>query len=1048
MTNLSIVPAGAGAGKTHHIKEALADWVETNEVSASRILAVTFTEAAASEMRERIRSTLMARGRIDDALEIDRAYIGTIHALGQRLLTEHAFPCGRSPESRLLTDPERDLLIRLEIGRCTALEPVMAELGRFGYAWDPQTGLSAEEKFRAKLLQTVDLIRSLGERGASPDILSSALKELSDGYGVPEDNGKALTDSLKQAVHALLAEFPQNLASMFSFKKTVADAFSKNHRDLRRAAEGDVLSRDWSLWQKLRGLRLSKKGAPTPDGYDTLAEAVMAAADALPRHPGPLEDARVHLTALVTGAQEILAAYQAAKRDAGLIDYADMIVETESLLRQDPSILNSVLGEIDCVVIDEFQDTNPVQFSLLWQLASQAKHALIVGDTKQSIMGFQGADARLSRALANANPDVIAPLDRNWRSDPRIMAFVNALGPVLFPDGYDPLVPVRDETGETALEVLNLPSSLFTNGPTCIANRVSDLLETDTLVFDKSFEVMRPARPEDIAVLCYTHGQATSVAAAIEAHGIPVRIRQPGWQASRAVQAARAALAYAADPGDHYAAITWATLGPPNMPMEDALRNAIDGVLDSHQSLEMLHSLSAALDAVPIGDALSKVLQITGLRDWAAALPDAVQATADLARLEGEAQEFDHMLSGLRAAAGFHGSNLQVFLGWIAGQTEKDWDRHPDPDAWEGRGVEICTWHSAKGREWPITIVAGLDQKIAEHPGTLRAEFESFNDLSSVLDNASLGYLPNFSAPESQEVFSDVRHPEDLKEAARKLYVALTRARDRLILALPKEKTTGHTRPERMIDILRDNASFVTGDGVISLIGREFAARTREGIAEIPEASEKTANAIMMSYGEPRRPRLAERTAWRRSPSTLDATNDGPKLTLTTSDFGTPVTDTKLMQAAARGTAWHLAFRVFAQHPDKADQLHAVTGLPEKTLLEIKAQATAVTAWLKDQGYEELHFELPLQAVAGDGSETNAIIDLLAEGPNGLLIIDHKSGACPDPETRFAAYQPQLSAYADLVQRTWPDKKLNGVAINWMSEGKASIFEFFEDVVV
>ena len=1039
MTQLSIVPAGAGAGKTHHIKETLADWVETGEVSASRILAVTFTEAAASEMRERIRSTLMARGRIDDALEIDRAYIGTIHALGQRLLTEHAFAGGRSPESRLLTDPERDLLIRLEIGRCAALEPVMAELSRFGYAWDPQTGMSAEEKFRAKLLQTVDLIRSLGERGASPDILNSALDQLSEGYGEPDTDGAALTEAVEQAAAGLLNAFPQNLAAQFQGNASAVKDFSNNYKSLRDAIKPGALDRDWKLWQKLRNLRQSKRGSATPGGYDALADVVMAAADALPRHPGPLEDARAHLTALVTGAQEVLAAYQAGKRDAGLIDYADMIVETERLLRKDPLILQSVLGEIDCVVIDEFQDTNPVQFALLWQLASDAKHALIVGDTKQSIMGFQGADARLSTALASANPDVIAPLDRNWRSDPRIMAFLNALGPVLFPDGYDPLAPVRKETGETALEVLNLPNSAFTKGPACIANRVSDLLDKDTQVFDNTVEMMRPARPEDIAVLCYTHGHASSVAAAIEAHGIPVRIQQAGWHGSRVMQAARAALAYAADPGDHYAAITWLTLGPPNVPMEDALRNAVDGVLETHRSLEMLHSLSAALDDIPIGDALSKVLQATGLRDWAAALPGAMQAAADLTRLEGEAQEFDRMLSGLRAAAGFHGYGMQVFLGWIAGQTEKDWDRHPDPDAWEGRGVEICTWHSAKGREWPITIVAGLDQKIAEHPGTLRAEFESFDDLSALLDYAGLGYLPNFAAPESQEVFADARHPEDLKEAARKLYVALTRARDRLILALPKERTTSRTRPERMIDFLRDNASLVTGDGMISMIGHNFEARTMNGFAEIPNAPDTTANAMVTSYGEPRPTSSTERTAWRRSPSTLAATSNVPKLALMTSDLGAPVADTRPTHATERGTVWHLAFRVFAQHPEKASQLEAVTGLPEKTLQEIKAQAAAVTSWLKNQGYEELQFELPLQDVAADGSETNAIIDLLAEGPNGLLIIDHKSGACPCPEARFATYLPQLAAYAELIRKQWAGRVLTGVAINWMTEGSISV---------
>lgn len=82
MTQLSLVPAGAGAGKTHHIQKALGAWVESGEVAPGRILAVTFTEAAAAEMRDRVRGELMVRGRLQDALEIDQAYMGTIHALG------------------------------------------------------------------------------------------------------------------------------------------------------------------------------------------------------------------------------------------------------------------------------------------------------------------------------------------------------------------------------------------------------------------------------------------------------------------------------------------------------------------------------------------------------------------------------------------------------------------------------------------------------------------------------------------------------------------------------------------------------------------------------------------------------------------------------------------------------------------------------------------------------------------------------------------------------------------------------------------------------
>lgn len=672
MTQLSLKPAGAGAGKTYHIQKTLGRWVESGEVAPGRILAVTFTEAAAAEMRDRVRGELMARGRLEDALEIDRAYMGTIHALGQRLLTEHAFAAGRSPESRLLSEPERDLLIRLEMTRCAALQPVMADLGRFGYAWDFASQSSAEESFRGDVLKTVDLIRGLGARGQSPDILEPALKALTEGYGEVAPDGEALTAALQSAVRALLDAFPGSLAPLFADKKSVRDAFAKDHQCLRNAAAAGVLDRDWALWQKLRKLRQSKRGSASPEGYDALAQAVIDAAEQLPRHPGPLQDAKAHLTALVTGAQEVLAAYEEAKRRAGLIDYADMISETESLLRTRPEILDAVLGEIDCVVIDEFQDTSPVQFALLWRLARGARQALIVGDTKQSIMGFQGADPRLSEALQAAHPEAVSPLDCNWRSEARIMEMVNALGPTLF-DHYDALTPQREATDESSLEVLHLPGGRQDTTAFCVANRVADILEAGTQVYDKATGAMRSARPSDVAVLTYTHKKASEAAAALEAHDLPVRIRQDGWLTSPAMRAARAALAYAADPEDLNAALTWLTLGPPRLPLEEALRAAVDGVAAEHVSLAPLRALTETIPSRPVAETLAELLRAGGLRDWAAGLAQPAQALADLARLEAEAQEFDAMEQDLRAAGR---------LPWRRGAGLSRLDRRPT-----GQGV-------------------------------------------------------------------------------------------------------------------------------------------------------------------------------------------------------------------------------------------------------------------------------------------------------------------------------------------------------------------------
>ena len=94
---LTIVPAGAGAGKTHRIQTQLTDWVQRGLVRPDRILAVTFTEAAAAELSGRIRQSLLSAGMVEAAMAVERAYVSTIHSLGLRLMTEHAFAAGATP---------------------------------------------------------------------------------------------------------------------------------------------------------------------------------------------------------------------------------------------------------------------------------------------------------------------------------------------------------------------------------------------------------------------------------------------------------------------------------------------------------------------------------------------------------------------------------------------------------------------------------------------------------------------------------------------------------------------------------------------------------------------------------------------------------------------------------------------------------------------------------------------------------------------------------------------------------------------------------------
>ena len=207
----SIVPAGAGAGKTHHIKETLTKWVSEGEVRPERILAVTFTEAAASELRQRIRASLLNAGMTQAALAVDRAYVSTIHGLGRRLLVEHALAGGSSPHQRLITDDEQDLLVRQALEKSEVLRTFSGRLRAFGYRPNFMTDESAEDAFRNRVLSTIGLLRNLGHRGQDAQLVSLTASAVAEVYGLTLGHSKDLGDTLHSAVTILLQQFPHSL---------------------------------------------------------------------------------------------------------------------------------------------------------------------------------------------------------------------------------------------------------------------------------------------------------------------------------------------------------------------------------------------------------------------------------------------------------------------------------------------------------------------------------------------------------------------------------------------------------------------------------------------------------------------------------------------------------------------------------------------------------------------------------------------------------------------------------------------------------------------
>lgn len=1047
MTELSIVPAGAGAGKTHHIQTTLTAWVRDGLVRPQRILAVTFTEAAAGELRQRIRAALIADGNLNAALAVDRAYISTIHGLGRRLLVEHAFATGASPQLRLIAEDEQDLLIRRAIEENAALGDLARNLDAYGYRGSFVSDDSAEDSFRARLLGVIGLLRTLGPRGGDPAMADFAEASIREGYGAPAPRGETLDEGLKAAVGAMLEAFPRGIAEIGTSAAAKND-FRANHADLRAAQRMlNTGAKNWRLWQKLRALRQTKRGSPTPEGYDDLAGAVMAAADKLAIHPGPLADAIAHARALVKGAQSAMEDYEARKRALGVIDYFDMVTNAAQLLRDNRAVLGAIMEEVDCVIVDEFQDTNPIQFTFLWTLARQAKRSLIVGDTKQAIMGFQGADPRLTTALTQQFET--SPLTRNWRSDPRIMDFVNALGPCLFGDAYAPLAPTQAQGEGTALEVLQLAQKRGARKggkpQHFVADRLQTMLGEGITIKDRHSGLPRDLEPRDIAVLCPTHSQCAAYAGALRALGLPVRVAEGGWWSSRIVQAASYALRYALDPADVHNALCMATLGPSAMDLDEAIRAVAAGQGLETPELAALGGLWPRSLAMPVDALVHDVIAAAGLRGWCDHLDDPAQMRADLLRFEAEAGAFIEAHRDMREASGFYGQSGHVFLGWLENRIGlKGEDKRPNPAGAEADGIEIVTWHASKGREWPVVVVACLDHKLDPRSGTFSTRFPGFDNLDRVVEAASLAYAPGFAAPEATERFLARLRPEADETARRLLYVALTRARNRLVVEWPQDDEVDEPPyPITARRLMEAHGGMAIKGNEVVIGGQAFPARISALGVDRPPCFDEAVTVSAAAQREPRHailglvpapavvvvaPSLAVETA-RPMPAGLTTSAIAP---------GWRVVGEDLSGAAERGTAVHEALRILLQRPDMAHRVAAYTRLAPEDVEAIDQQAEGLRKALAEKGYPELHVEQPLDIALEDGGRLHAIVDLIAEGPDGYMIVDHKSGPVADHALRMAGYWPQLAAYTQAVEAAGA-KPVRGVAVFWTDTGEWTV---------
>nr|MBA2347257.1 UvrD-helicase domain-containing protein [Solirubrobacterales bacterium] len=415
-----LLSANAGSGKTSVLVERLVAAVLEDGIPPAQLLAITFTEKAAGELRSRVRARLAELGERVAAREIERAQISTIHGFCSGVLRAHAVAAGLDPAFTVLPgSATREL-------RARAFDDALAEL-----LSEPADG-------------ALDLVAAWG-----PDRLRDAVEEVhealrSQGQTEPRLPPCRPPRTVQEALAGLRAPtdlFTEELRGGRAGVKTVdaaREALSACHELL--AAPGTPAREALDALRIARGAKELKT-----DACGAWVAAVEALGTALDD-----EEAAADHALLDTLLGAFARAYAAGKRALSGVDYDDLQLLVRDLLRDRPEVRAGYADRFSRVMVDEFQDTNALQLELIGFL--DTGRTFLVGDELQSIYGFRHADVTLfrrQRAAHHARGEA-AVLATNWRSHPELLETINGAWGEVVHAGYVPLVAGRTAEEETA----------------------------------------------------------------------------------------------------------------------------------------------------------------------------------------------------------------------------------------------------------------------------------------------------------------------------------------------------------------------------------------------------------------------------------------------------------------------------------------------------------------------------------------------------------------------------------------------------------------------
>ncbi len=1050
------VRAGAGSGKTGVLISRIMHLIESGNAPLDQIVAITFTEKAALEMKTRLREACRERAPKDDPdkltywrtveRSVSSARITTIHAFCAGLLREHALHLGGDPDFVMLADADSHLLRH---------DATQEELLRQLQAGDEDAALvAAELGFEPTLNAMRSLLRSGSEvaRAVSHmgDLSAAAVKqawdeleqhtkrqalqylrtdprrmEIRDGLIALDGCCSDPDDPREQFRKSMIADL-DGIESLNRYEVLPAllERLSGRPKNAKKkfwnpeSAIKDVLT----IRDDLKKMLSEYVWNPLPESDETTAIALTAAF------------LRVYA--------RIAAAYDSAKLSRVSQDFDDLIIRAREILMNDPAIRNRVARSMSHLLIDEFQDTDGMQWDIAQCLneIEDGPHLFVVGDAKQSIYLFRGAEVETFREAERTADDVIL-LDENFRSLPNVLEFVNAffaetgrLANVEPQYGHLAAHRTRNSTAQVEFVIPN-PVEEKTSlaafrlaEADILASRLKEMVDQDITIGARidGAEVQRPVQYGDMAILLRAMSEVHIYEQSLRRYDIPFTVVSgAGFYERQEIRDLRNFLTVVADPSDEMALLAFLR-SPLAGLSDDALTQAIGVIADEPTPLMRFVASDTALPDPEQQDRLTRARRLLDdtrtRREWSA--PNLLRFI--LAETGYEAMLLHQDFLGeqrainvrklVALAESFSRSSnpgLVQFLRYLedVAKTEiREGDAlelSHDRDA-----VTIMTIHQSKGLEFPVVAIADAGRSATSKSDGTVARHRSLGIALRTTDEDD-----KYLEPAAWQCINRMRKWQDRAESARMLYVAMTRARDYLLIGGPVEGGRSADTWMKGFDRWLDLSNFGNGDAMSRTDWKGTVWRTPRSA---PAAASKRATPPPLDATMVRR-RIASVPS---SPKFREVTITTLATLLAASDTDKPSVEEPSSKgnpfAMTRGTAAHRLLQLWDFERDATPPMAALlhgTPLDAAARTQLSNDLETIIARFRESSiFESLRAEPTVEREQQirwllDGMCINGVID--ARMANGT-IVDYKTGA--QHSSLDTQYQWQLRLYAAAIR--------------------------------